>query len=117
VKVCILTFCRAVAWGLAGLITLLSLVPPTLRPETGLPHNLEHFGIFGAAGLAFGVGYYADYKIVMMCLVIFAGAIELAQTLVPGRHARVSDFVVDAIGLVIACAVGVVAMKAFKSHT
>jgi len=29
-------------------------------------------------------------------LALFAGAIEVAELLVPGRHARLSDFVVDA---------------------
>jgi VanZ family protein len=32
----------------------------------------------------------------MIGMVIFAGAIELAQYSVAGRHARMSDFIVDA---------------------
>jgi VanZ family protein len=41
--------------------------------------------------------------------VIFAGAIELAQLYTPGRHARLSDFVVDAL----AAGAGVAAALAF----
>jgi VanZ family protein len=29
--------------------------------------------------------------------VLFAGAIEFAQMFAPGRHARISDFLVDAL--------------------
>jgi hypothetical protein len=35
-------------------IVILSLVPPTLRPETGALHSLEHFTIFAATRFAFG---------------------------------------------------------------
>ena len=48
---------RLVGWSLLGLILVLSLVPPAFRPETGTPHNFEHFAIFAAAGFAFGIGY------------------------------------------------------------
>jgi len=87
--------CRILAWLLAATIVVLSLVPATLRPESGAPHDFEHFVIFAATGLAFGLGYGPRYPIAMG-LVIFAGAIEVAQLFVPGRHARLSDFIVDA---------------------
>ena len=84
---------------LAAIIAVLSLVPPQLRPETGASHNLEHFAIFFATGVAFGFGYSRRPVIVAIALVIFAGAIEIAQSFVPGRHARWSDFIVDAAAL------------------
>jgi VanZ family protein len=96
---------RTGAWLLAVAIIILSLVPPSLRPESDLPHDVEHFAIFIAAGLAFGIGYSRKPGLVSVWLVIFAGAIEIAQILAPGRHARLSDFIVDAlaacVGLVI----------------
>jgi VanZ family protein len=85
---------RVAGWCLTVVITLLSLVPP--RPETTAPHNVEHFAIFAAAGVVFGLGYRRRPILVTIALTIFAGAIELAQILVPGRHARLSDFIVDA---------------------
>jgi VanZ family protein len=88
---------RISAWVLAAIIVVLSLVPPGLRPETGAPHDLEHFAIFVATGLVFGLGYARRYGIVAIFLVVFAGTIEIAQLFVPGRHARLSDFVVDAL--------------------
>jgi VanZ family protein len=90
---------RIAAWGLAAMIVVLSLVPPELRPETGAPHNIEHFVAYAATGLAFGLGYARRTAVLALALVIFSGCIELSQLLVPGRHARVSDFIVDALAM------------------
>ena len=103
----IIAICRVAGWSLAGLITIISLVPPNFRPETPLPHNIEHFAIFAAAGAAFGFGYSDKRKLAMVSLLAFAAGIEVAQKMVPGRHARMSDFIVDAISLLIAQGVGV----------
>jgi VanZ family protein len=92
-------FPRIVGWFLAAAITVLSLVPPWLRPETSAPHPVEHFAIFVATGLAFGFGYDRRPVVVGAALVVFAGAIEVAQMFAPGRHARLSDFIVDAFAL------------------
>jgi len=90
---------RIVAWTLAATITILSILPPDLRPDTGLPHYLEHFAIYWATGLAFGIGYERKHGLLAVLLVIFSGTVELAQLFVPGRHARLSDFIVDAIAV------------------
>jgi len=95
---------RVAAWLLTIAIIVLSLVPPWLRPETDAPHGFEHFSIFFATGVAFGVGYSRRPKLVAVMLVIFAGAVELAQIVDPGRHARVSDFIVDALAACIGAA-------------
>ena len=86
---------RISAWSLAAAIVVFSPVPPNLRPVTDVPHALEHFVIFATTGIAFGLGYGPRYSIAI-ALVIFAGAIEVAQLSVFGRHARLSDFIVDA---------------------
>jgi VanZ family protein len=91
---------RIVAWGLATAIVVLSVIPPSLRPETGLPHNLEHFAIYWATGLAFAFGY-SSTPLLATALVIFSGAVEILQLFIPGRHARSSDFIVDALASVI----------------
>jgi VanZ family protein len=66
-----------------------------LRPETGAPNGVEHFGIFALTGLAFCAGYIRAGTMLPICLVIFAGLVEISQFLVPGRHPRLSDFIVD----------------------
>jgi VanZ family protein len=90
-----LLLCRIVAWGLAGTIIVLSVVPASDRPSTPVAHDLEHFLIFFATGLAFAVGYRDRLAIVTAWLLVFCGAVELVQLGVPGRHARLQDFLVD----------------------
>ena len=100
-KVQIPIVARIACWGLTAVIVVLSLVPASLRPETDLPHNVEHFGIFWATGLAFAVGHDLRRNVLAALLIAFAGGIEIAQLLAPGRHSRLSDFVVDASALLV----------------
>ena len=89
------TACRTTAWTLALAIVVLSLVPPSYRPVTEASHSFEHLAIFLATGLAFGAGYPGRPFRIAVALVIFSGTVELLQQWVPGRHARLSDFLVD----------------------
>jgi VanZ family protein len=99
--------CRAAAWLLVVTIIVLSVISPVHRPTTGASHGLEHLSIFLATGVAFGIGYPDRVRVQALALATFAGAIEIAQLWVPGRHARLSDFLVDAaavcIGLGLSC--------------
>jgi VanZ family protein len=90
---------RIVAWSLAAAIVVLSVVPPALRPETAAPHNFEHFLIYWTMGLAFGLGFKRRLGLLAILLSVFTGFVEIAQLLVPGRHARLSDFLVDAVAM------------------
>ena len=89
------TACRTSAWTLALAIVVLSLVPPSYRPVTETPHNFEHLAIFFLTGIAFGGGYPGRPFLIAVALVLFSGTVELMQQSVPGRHARLSDFLVD----------------------
>ena len=60
---------------------------------------LEHLSIFLAMGMAFGFGYPQRLLHLWTRLLAFTAVIELAQLLVPGRHARLSDFLIDALGM------------------
>src|SRR5262249_53321899 len=67
------------------------------RPTTGAQHDLEHLVIFLATGMAFGFGYPDRFRLpTIIAQPTFAAAIEVAQIWAPGRHARMSDFLVDA---------------------
>jgi VanZ family protein len=90
---------QAAAWLLALAIIVLSLSPPSARPATGAGHNLEHLLIFLATGMAFALGYPRRFRLLPIALLAFAAAIEIAQIGVPGRHARLSDFLVDVTAL------------------
>jgi VanZ family protein len=99
-------FARFAAWILAATIALLTLVPPAARPTTALPHDLEHAAIFAAAGAAFAIAYRSRLFSLIKGAILYAAVLELAQFLVPGRHARIEDFVVDAAsscGMIIVC--------------
>lgn len=95
----ILTAARIIAWSLVTAIVVLSVVPPGLRPETVAPHHLEHFIIYSATGLAFGLGYDRKHRLLAPLLVAFSGLVEIVQLFVPGRHARLGDFVIDAAAI------------------
>jgi VanZ family protein len=73
-----------------------SLSPPAVRPVTGAAHGLGHLLIFLATGTAYGFGYSRRAGLLLIALPTFAATIEIAQNWVPGRHARMSDFLVDA---------------------
>ena len=92
---------QLVAWACVAAIAALSLVAPSLRPVTILPHEIEHAAIFALAGLAAGIAYPARPLRTLCTFVIFAGAVELAQIPISGRHASLNDFVIDALA---ACA-------------
>ena len=105
---------QAIGWLCVLAIIVLSLVAPAWRPVTFLPHDLEHLAIFIMTGFALGLGYPGRTAQHMAMLVIFAAAIELAQFYVPGRHPRLIDFLVDALG---ACAGAALAALATRLHT
>jgi VanZ family protein len=86
------------AWLLILAIVVLSVIPAENRPVTPAPHDFEHAAIFLATGLAFGLGYRRHLAQVMG-LIVFCAAIELIQLVIPGRHARISDFAVDALSV------------------
>src|SRR5436190_7837903 len=88
-------------WACVIAIAALSLVAPSLRPVTMLPHDLEHAAIFALTGFTLGLGYPNRIQLQTSVLTVFAAVIELAQLYAPGRHARMIDFVVDALA---ACA-------------
>jgi VanZ family protein len=80
-------------------IIILSLAPPSARPTTFMPHKIEHGSIFLLNGVAFGIAYCGYEWLSCVVAVIFCASIELSQLTVPGRHARLSDFFVDAIAI------------------
>jgi VanZ family protein len=106
---------QTAAWLLLLAIIVLSVVPPEDRPVTPAPRDIEHLGIFLLTGLAFGLGYERRHFVQALCLIIFSAAIELVQLLIPGRHAKLGDFVVDALSTVIGVGLAALIPKA-RNH-
>ena len=98
-------------WLLLLAIAVLSLVPPAYRPETDLSHTFEHLATFLITGVAFGLADANRYVSRIVLLIAFVGFIEVAQLLVPGRHARLSDFLLDALGVSIGVGLGHLAAR------
>jgi VanZ family protein len=103
---------RVAAWAAAAAIVVLTVVPPSLRPTTDAPHDVEHAVAFLILGILFGLAYTGRERVLSAGLVVFSAMIEILQLYVPGRHARWIDFVVDAIAAVVGIFIG-----AFLSRT
>lgn len=92
---------RLFAWLLAAAVTFATLGPPELRPHSSLGQDGEHTLAFVLVGLAFGLAYPRYRTLTALIAVVLIGLIEILQLWAPGRHARLEDFVVDALA---ACA-------------
>jgi membrane associated rhomboid family serine protease len=92
-------------------IIVLSLVPAEFRPEPGLPHNIEHGAIFALLGGAMVLGYRLRFSAWVTLGPLFAALIEVLQLGVPGRHARLSDFLVDAGTVLLGSACAIFLLK------
>ncbi len=96
------------AWLLVLAIAVLTLSPIGLRPITGTSVNLERFTAFALVGACFGLGY-PKYRFVILLVVIgIAGALEVAQHLVPSRHGRLSDGLIKVAGALFGLAVAII---------
>jgi VanZ family protein len=99
---------RSFAWLLAAAVTFATLGPPGLRPHSDLGQDGEHALAFILVGLAFGLAYPQRRLATTAAAVVLIGLLELMQFWAPGRHARLEDFLVDALtacfGFVLAAA-------------
>ena len=102
---------RGLAWTLLTIIVVLSLVPPEARPVTGMMHIVEHAAIFLLTGAVFALAYEDQVGFLFISALIFSGVLELIQSYVPGRHARLSDALVDAVTACIGVAAAWVALR------
>jgi VanZ family protein len=91
------TYLRIFAWLLAAAVAFATLGPPQYRPHADLGQNGEHALAFVLVGLAFGLAYTRHQLWTAMIAVAMTGMIEVLQFWAPGRHARLMDFVVDAL--------------------
>ena len=88
---------KIVAWILAAAVAFATLGPPTYRPQSDLGQNGEHALAFVLVGLAFGLAYSRNRRATAAISIVLIGLLELLQLWMPGRHARLGDFIVDAL--------------------
>ena len=91
---------RIAAWTWVVGLVMLTAVPAAERPDTGLPHDLEHFVAFLGAGGLLALTHNSSTMRLAAGGIAFALLIELMQIPLSSRHARVLDFVVDAAAMV-----------------
>lgn len=88
---------RLFAWLLAAAVTFATLGPARYRPHANITHVGEHVLAFVLIGLAFALAYPKQRLLVAGISVVPIGILELLQLFVPGRHARLEDFIVNAL--------------------
>lgn len=88
---------RLTAYALAAAISYATLGPPSLRPHSHLGQIGEHAFAFALLGLALALGYPRHRVSAVILTAVFCGLLELLQRFAPGRHARLADFLVDAL--------------------
>jgi VanZ family protein len=88
---------RLIAWLLATAVVFATLGPPQYRPHSNFGQDGEHALAFILVGVAFGLAYPRQRLLTVAMSVFMIGALEVLQLWAPGRHARLEDFVVDAL--------------------
>jgi VanZ family protein len=96
---------RIFAWLLAAAVTFATLGPAGLRPHSDFGQDGEHAFAFVLVGLAFGLAYTRNRLLTSAVSVVMIGVLEILQIWAPGRHARLEDFVVDALAACVGLAV------------
>jgi VanZ family protein len=98
-------FLKFFAWSLAAAVAFATLGPPDFRPHVSpLGQDGEHALAFVLLGLAFGLAYTRNRLMTAAIAVGLTGLIEILQFWAPGRHARLEDFLVDALAACIGLA-------------
>lgn len=79
-------------------LVVLTIVPASFRPETGVQHDFEHFAAFATCGFLCYHAVKMRFASLLLCAIAFAIVLELLQIPLPTRHARLEDFSVNALG-------------------
>jgi VanZ family protein len=93
---------RLVSWVLLTAITVMTLGPISMRPQTHFSPDFERFAAYLAVGTCFALSYQRRRLWLLgLFLVAMAGVLEIGQSFVPGRDPRLIDFLFKACGAVI----------------
>lgn len=100
---------RLAAFVLIAAVVFATLGPPRYRPHSPLGQDGEHALAFVLVGVAVGLAFPHRRLLVAPMSVMLVGLLEIMQLWAPGRHARLEDFLVDAVatcaGLAVAAAI------------
>jgi hypothetical protein len=102
---------RMAGWAAIAAITILSLVPGSERPHTGLPGPAEHFAAYACTGLALSLAYLGlrERLIFWFGLATASSVFEILQRRIPDRDAEMQDALVSSFGLTTGLVLGAMA--------
>ena len=92
------TAARLAFWLALGAVAFVTLSPIADRPVTPFGSGVERFGAFAALSGLLMLAYPAHRMRWFWALVVLAALLEAGQNLVGGRHGRLGDFDVKALG-------------------
>jgi VanZ family protein len=95
------TVFRLAAWLVVLAVAVFTLSPIEMRPTLDAPPDIERLAAFALMGAAFCLGYPKHRWKIILLVVAVAGALEILQHVVPGRHGRLHDFNVKAFAAVV----------------
>jgi VanZ like family len=107
---------RLSAWLLAAAVTFATLGPPQYRPHSSLGQDGEHTLAFVLVGIAFALAYPRHRPLAVCVSVVMIALLEVLQLWAPGRHARLEDFVVDALAACAGFAITALFGWALRAH-
>lgn len=79
-------------------LAIVTLGPLGLRPETGLPHQVERGLMYLLLGALIALALRPRWVMAALLIIAIAALLELLQFLVPGRDPRLLDFFSKATG-------------------
>lgn len=88
---------RIAAWGCIALIVFATLSPIQARPHLA-SQGIEHFAAFALTAALFSIAYPRRIGLVLAIVLMAAIGLELAQLVLPDRHARLIDVLRKCIG-------------------
>ena len=89
---------RVLFWLVLLFIAFVTLSPIEFRPETAFPPVVERLAAFAVLGALAMVAYPRHRFRWFWSLILTAALLEAGQHLVAGRHGRMIDFDVKAVG-------------------
>jgi len=96
-----------------AVVAVLSLLPGPEMVRTGMGGSLEHVIAYAGTALACGLAWASrGWRRLTLALLLFAGAMEVLQSLSPGRFAGFDDFLFSSTGVLIGVAAAALAQAA-----
>jgi uncharacterized membrane protein YccC len=95
-------------------LVVITVVPASERPVTGVQHEYEHFLAFGFVGFIFALAYSQRPMLLVPCAILFTAVLELMQIPLPTMHARLEDFFTDALAACVGIGFAHLSVRIFK---